>query len=226
MTNSNETRSTLRSNVRAVKRVEVVVAIAVLIIAAVLLAPVVRKQREPHIHASVINNMKQIALAASGLAFDGVSTGDPNLGWPGDLARNTDSPVVSVSQYIHRLIEHDKMRALDVGKIMHTPSRPRWDGTSRFDGDKHCPYKIYRVTEDNPGETLLLATRNFTYGKGVDASGPPYGDKGFAVIRKGGDGSAHLSKDASKPQRIGMLPSRKSLDDRPVETPEDTLLQK
>ena len=67
-------------------------------------------------------------------------------------------------------------------------------------------FKIYLVKKDDPPETIFMTTKNFTYGKPLDPKAIPFGDKGFVVFRKGGDGFIAKPEMALHPELAGKLP--------------------
>ncbi len=91
-------------------------------------------------------------------------------------------------------------------------------GTGKING------KIYKVTDGDGASTLFAATKNFEYNKKLDTNAPvPYKDKGFVVIRKGGDGAAYKKQQAESKETLGLLPGRKDFQDRPQEDSSDYL---
>lgn len=189
--------------------IELLVVIAIIAILASLAIPAVTGAMVKGQLVQTTNNGKQIALAASGLAFDGVATGDPNLGWPGDLAEATGQGVEQVnnlSNYVTRLIDYDKLQKGDVAKIFSAPGVPQWNGQGEFSSNNSA-FKIYKVKENDPGSTLLVATKNYRYNNNLDnPEAKPYGNKGFVVVRKGGDGTAYTRQQGRLLMQIGTLP--------------------
>ncbi len=174
----------------------------------------------------LVNNSRQVALAAAGLAFMG-GGGHPHISWPGEIMiANGNEPLSTVSDYVHLLIEYGLLSASDVGKMMADPPQSPWDGKGRFDGDKNCSYKIYRVIEADPGSTVLAATRNFVYGRHSDSTVNVRSGEYCVIARKYGDAVIYRIDKPLSPSQIGILPGRKSMKDRPWEGPEDTLIQK
>ncbi len=188
--------------------IELLVVIAIIAILASLAIPAVTGAMVKGQMVQTVNNGKQIALAASGLAFDGISTGDPNLGWPGDLAEAEGAGVKAVSNlptYIERLIDYDKLQPGDVAKIFSAPGIPQWNGQGQM-ASKNSAFKIYKVKDNDGGNTILVATKNYKYNEKLkDPTAKPYGDKGFVVVRKGGDGTAYTKQQGELIMQIGTL---------------------
>ena len=90
---------------------------------------------------------------------------------------------------------------------------------------QNCAFKIYRVKDGDGANAVFAATQNFTYGQDLDTTKDPYKDKGFVVVRKGGDGAAYKKPQAKNTQLLGILPGRADLNDQPIESGTDVLTQ-
>jgi hypothetical protein len=60
-------------------------------------------------------------------------------------------------------------------------------------------YNVYAVSDSSIAETIFLTTKNWdaTSPSGLQANAVPYGDKGFVVFRKGGDGAIYTARQAT-----------------------------
>ena len=172
-----------------------------------------------------LNNARQVYIAGFSMAIDHGTTGDDLLGWPGDLAERKVKPVTTVSGYIERLIEGGYLSRSDMAKVLQEPGVIPWDISRPLDADRNCPFKIYRVKESDGPTTLFCASRNFTYNEGLDEKKTPYGDKGFVLFRKGGDGAVfnHKKPATSNLNDLGLLPGRTDYQTRNKEEPGDCL---
>jgi type II secretory pathway pseudopilin PulG len=173
-----------------------------------------------------LNNARQLLLASSQMANDGVSTGDANLGWPGDLASKSIKPVTTASSYVQTLMKNGYLKPNDVIKITAAPGIPFWDGHGEFDDATHLAFKVYRVTKVDGDSAIFAATRNFTYGSRLSATQAPFQEKAFVVVQKGGSALILPQKEAKSFQLIGLLPGRQNVNDRPIEQSYDILIQK
>ncbi len=171
-----------------------------------------------------INNLRQIFLASFQMGTDGTVAGNALLGYPGDLATR-QPPVQTVSDYLRRLIEHGFLTERDVEKITDTPGGKGWT-SAEPDADKHCAFKIYRFSESDPPRTIALASRNFTYGRLPEPKPNLKHEETIIVVDKAGNGALYKRHQLSNWKAIGLLPGRRDANDRPVETPEDTLIQR
>lgn len=178
------------------------------------------------------SNARQILLAAMQMANDGVATAktggpnNPNLAWPGDLAKRTPNPVSTINDYFEILIKEGYLTPSDVIKITAAPGITPWNGVKRLDGNANIAFKIYRITEADGASNLFAATRNFTYGSPLSASQQPYQNKGFVVVQKNGSAITLSPDQAESLPLIGLLPGRQTFTDRPVEEANHTLIQK
>ena len=66
-------------------------------------------------------------------------------------------------------------------------------------------FKIFKVTDSNAGNTIFISTKNYTYNTALGTNNP-YGDKGFVIFRKGGDGSIYRKQQATQTNTVGELP--------------------
>ena len=65
--------------------------------------------------------------------------------------------------------------------------------------------KVYRIRESDPSNTIFAVSGNFTYDTQLPVTGVPYGDKGFVVMRKGGDASVFRKNQATKTNNGGDI---------------------
>jgi len=208
--------------------IELLVVIAIIAILASLAVPAITGALVKGQLTQTVNNGRQIFLAGFQMATDGTVQGDVKLGWPGDLYKRTDAgaKIANVKDYMKRLEDYEYLKASDLVKVCAAPGISPWDGQAgTFDGDKNCAFKIYQVTEGDGASTLFAATKNFIYNAELDATKDPYKDKGFVVIRKGGDGAAYKKQQSKSYQTLGLLPNRKDFNDQNAEGPDDVLAQ-
>lgn len=172
-----------------------------------------------------MNNARQLHIVGFSMATDYDVNGDELLGWPGDLAERKVKPVTTVSGYIERLIEGGYLSRSDMAKVLQEPDVAPWDTSRPIDADRNCPFKFYRVKESDGPSALFCASRNFTYNEGLDEKKTPYGNKGFVLFRKGGDGAVFNNKKlaTSNLNALGLLPGRTDYQTRNKEEPGDCL---
>jgi type II secretory pathway pseudopilin PulG len=147
-----------------------------------------------------LSNMRQLHLATQQMALDGESSGDRALGWPGDTGGTFSSWVTKlVPEYLGT---NDFCKLLS-GPGVVVPSG-KLPSTMR-----ECAVRVYAVGTNSPETAVFLTSANFTNTPGggapLEKSAKPYGDKGFVVFRKGGDGAILLKTQVGKTNLIGSF---------------------
>ena len=164
-----------------------------------------------------VHNGRQIYIATQTMAEDGLADQDPRLGWPGDLAVSKSEPVNDLASFVERLVKFDYLNERDLAKLFTAPGVRAFSGPGRLEGNNSA-FKIYLVTASDSPNVLFLATKNFTFGHGLDANTVPYRDKGFAIVRKGGDAQSFAGYAAQYREAIGVMPGHTKLEDPGAET--------
>jgi type II secretory pathway pseudopilin PulG len=180
--------------------VEAIVAIAIIGVLAALALPAITSTgcgRGGYM-SQALSNLKQLHLATQSMELDGVTTGDTNLGWPGDTGGTFTNWV--------RQIVPAYLGTNDFCKLLSAPGvivRAGKIPTSMSEG----AVLVYAVSSNSPSDTVFLTTANFTNGpqggKPLEAKAKPLGDKGFVVFRMGGDGAILLKNQATNAALIG-----------------------
>jgi len=145
-----------------------------------------------------LNNAKQLHLATQQMALDGETTKTPGLGWPGDTGG-------TFTNWQHQLVGGNYLKAEDFRKLMSGPGViPRPGKTLDM---KECALLVYAVSTNSPDAAVFLTSANFTNtpagGRPLEKNAKPYGDKGFVVFRKGGDGWILLRNQATNTNLVG-----------------------
>ncbi len=214
-----------RKPLAAFTLVEMLVVIAIIATIAAFALPAITGALTRGQLAQAVNNSRQIYLSTFAMATDGTQTGDAKYGWPGDLSTSTDSTVQisNVSDFVLRLVDNDYLKSGDL-KVFAAPGVTPWVGSYNkpasssgvgsfsptFDGDKNCAFKIYKVSDKDAGSAIFLATKNFTYtsnsSSAIDSNKTPFGDKGFVIFHKGGDGTFYKRQQATSKNLLGYAP--------------------
>jgi hypothetical protein len=131
------------------------------------------------------------------MATDGGTNSDPNLSWPGD-----DPALTDLQSYCTKLVQNNYLKTGDLQKILNAPGASctvtsvagpppsvTLGGASAL--------KVYKVKETDPSNTIFAATANYVYNTTPLGTAAPYGDKGFVVIRKGGDAGVYQKNQAT-----------------------------
>jgi hypothetical protein len=189
----------------------------------VLLIPVYTRATFKGECSRSLSRLRFIHMATYQMADDGREKEDHRRGWPGDLESGPHA-VYTVSTFLRRLMEFEYLHERDLKYITSAPRIPGWS-PAHPDANANCAFKVYRVKERDSHNTIAFASRNFTYGESLKAHEYP-GKEAFIVMHKAGDGAVCVGDQAMNLQILGLLPGRKDITDRPLETAEDTLVQK
>lgn len=232
-----------KKNLLAFTLIEMLVVIAIIATIAAFALPAITGAMTRGQLTQAVSNARQIHLATFAMVTDGTQTGDAKYGWPGDLAASKDPNVVitTVPQFVERLVDNDYLKPGDL-KVFAVSGITPWTGTYQppanattpgalnpaFNGTTNCAFKIYKVTEQDGGNAIFMATRNFSYNSNSQtaistAPGMPFGDKGFVVFHKGGDGTFYKKQQATSKAILGVLPG--ATDTQPEESATDILTQ-
>jgi prepilin-type N-terminal cleavage/methylation domain-containing protein len=234
-----------KNNIKGFTLIEMLVVIAIIATIASFALPAITGAMTRGQLTQAVSNARQIYTATFSMVTDGTTTGDARYGWPGDLAAAADTTVkiTTVSDFVQRLVDHDYLKAGDL-KVFATTGITPWNGgytapadaaskgsfSPAFDGDKNCAFKIYKVTDKDGGNAIILATKNFAYSStqstAINKDKSPFGDKGFVVFHKGGDGAVFKRQQATSKQLLGYPPGAGDSSSPPDEGATDILEQK
>ena len=154
--------------------------------------------------AQSVSNLKQLQLVAQQMALDGSTTGDTNLAWPGDLptaVRNWAgwAGIVTTNGY---MTLSDLTKMCTAAGITASSTTIISDSTS---GSNRAVI-AYQATELSDASVVIFSSSNFTNGSTPtvpSATSRPYGNKGFVVFRKGGDGAVLQVNQATNTSVVG-----------------------
>ena len=186
----------MKKSIRAFTLIELLVVIAIIGILAALALPAVTGALGRAQMTQSLSNMKQLHLATTQMALDGMTTGDTNLAWPGDTG-------VDFAGWGNALIGGAYLSTNDFAKLVSAPGKQ--NGPGSVPTAAQSAFIAYAVGESSESATVFLSTANYRFtGSGSSLStNAPYGNKGFVVFRKGGDGAVYLPKQATNATLIG-----------------------
>lgn len=145
-----------------------------------------------------LRNFRQLHLATQTMTLDGTTTGDTNLVWPGD----SDGRFATwVKMLVPAYLSTNDFRKLVTWQDMKVSSR----GIPLM---KETAVRVYGVKESSPANAVFLTSANFTNtakggGGPLDPKAQPFGDRGFVVFRRGGDGAILMKSQAGNTNVIG-----------------------
>ena len=192
--------------------IELLVVISIIAILAALAVPALTQALTKGQMTGTMNNARQLYLAGFQMATDGATNSNPEFSWPGD-----DPDVTSLAAYCDKLVKNDYLKHGDLQKILNAPGA---NCTVSASGDVTLSgksgIKVYPVQEVDGSNTIFAASANYEYNTELDPKVAPFGDKGFVIVRKGGDASVYRKKEATAAgwggedkfkQAVGVLPS-------------------
>lgn len=200
--------------------IELLVVISIIAILAGFAVPAITSALVKGQLTGALNNGRQIHQAGMQMALDATTTGDPLLGWPGDLGSGID-----LNKYVARLIDNGYLKSGDL-KIFSAAGVPTISGTLTGTGSSaaiaavgggaalsraNTAYNVYPIVENDGSDVLFITTKNYTWSAtsgtaNLSSSAKPFGDKGFVVVRKGGD-ALSFKKVPSDANLIGAMSS-------------------
>jgi prepilin-type N-terminal cleavage/methylation domain-containing protein len=172
-----------RQSLRAFTLIELLVVISIIAILASLAIPAVTGALTRGQMTQTLNNARQLHLQTQTMTIDTSTTGE-GWSWTYD-----GTNVGTVSTFIQALVDNKYLTIAEVRKIMTAPGvTPKMD--EPFSPD-NIAFKIFATRDSDPSDSIFVVTKNWaSLTAGLDPSGQPYGEKGFVLMRKGGDGSA------------------------------------
>ena len=145
-----------------------------------------------------MNNARQLYLAGFQMATDGAANSNPAYSWPGD-----DPAVTSLEAYCNKLVQNDYLKPGDIQKILNAPGAncnvttvPGPPISVTLTGKSAL--KVYKVKEVDASNTIFSVSSNYAYNAALDVTKVPYGDKGFVVMRRGGDAGVYRKNEATQ----------------------------
>jgi len=180
--------------------IELLVVISIIGILAALALPAISGALARAQMTQVLSNMKQLHLVSQQMALDGATTGDTNLGWPADPNQTGTWAQWSTNLVPSYLATNDFCKLLSAaGKLTPAGTIPAANNNAVI---------VFKVGETNDNSTVLFASANYatnTTSSAPAATSVPFGNKGFVVFHKGGDGAVLLAKQYANTNVVGIV---------------------
>jgi len=184
--------------------VELLVVISIIAILASLALPAITGAIAKAQMGQALSNAKQIYTATLTAVGDAASTGSTNFGWPGDV-----TSVATVQNFADMLISNDFLKAQDVAKVFTCAGMQQATVTGSNAvtlAANNVGFTFYKVQDSDPGSTVFITTKNYTYGTALTTNAP-FKENGFVVFRKAGDGAVYKKTQATETNLLGALPA-------------------
>src|SRR5690349_19908021 len=169
--------------------IELLVVIAIIATIAAFAVPALTSALTKGQMTGTVNNARQLYLAGYQMALDGSTNSDANLAWPGDYT----SGMTTLQDYCTKLVANDYLKASDLPKILSAPGATVTASSSGTGAATTVTLggtsglKVYPITAADGSNLIFAVTSNYTYDTDFGTTtAPPFGDKGFVVVRKGG----------------------------------------
>jgi len=170
--------------------IELLVVIAIIAVLASFAVPAITSALTKGQLVGTVNNARQYYLASYQMALDGNTNADINYNWPGDY----NPAITSLEVFSTRLVANQYLKTGDLAKLLSGPGAIV-GATSTTDAAGVVTVtltgtpglKVYELKDGDSANTIFAVSNNYTYNTALTATTSPFGDKGFVVIRKGGD---------------------------------------
>ncbi len=172
--------------------IELLVVIAIIAVLASFAVPAITSALTKGQLVGTVNNARQYYLAGYQMALDGNTNADVNYQWPGDY---TTPAITTLSAYSSKLVTNQYLKTGDLAKLLSGPGAIV-GATSVTDATTGVVtvtltgtpgLKVYELKDGDSANTIFAVSNNYIYNTALTATTSPFGDKGFVVIRKGGD---------------------------------------
>jgi prepilin-type N-terminal cleavage/methylation domain-containing protein len=189
-------------NNNAFTLIELLVVIAIIAILASFAVPALTSAMARGQMTGTVNNARQLYLAGYQMALDGSTNGDANLAWPGDYP--AAAAVNTLADYMGKLVTNDYLKVGDVAKLLSAPGKVTQatgatdaSGITTITLTGPAGLKVFKVHDGDSGNTLFCESANYVYNTALAAANSPFGDKGFIVMHKAGDGNILRKNNAT-----------------------------
>jgi len=172
--------------------IELLVVIAIIAVLASFAVPAITSALTKGQLVGSLNNVRQYYLAGYQMALDGNTNADATYNWPGDY----NPAVNTLSDYSSRLVTNNYLKVGDLSKLLSGPGAICTIASSSTDATTGVTtvglggtpgLKVYRIKDGDSANCIFGVSANYTYNTALPAATSPFGDKGFVVMRKGGD---------------------------------------
>ncbi|HEY5792715.1 MAG TPA: type II secretion system protein, partial [Chthoniobacterales bacterium] len=164
--------------------IELLVVISIIAILASLAIPAVTGALTRGQMTQTLNNARQMTLATQQMSLDSFTAGS-GPAWT--TQNGTDFS--TLQEFIDNLVNNNYLTANDIKKLLAGPgvTAVTVSTTNATVAPASSAFSFFQTSESTPNERAFLVTKNWA--SSALTTNAPYGNKGFVVFRKGGDGS-------------------------------------
>jgi prepilin-type N-terminal cleavage/methylation domain-containing protein len=187
-------KSPFRS-LRGFTLIEILVVISIIAILASLAIPAISSALVRGQMTQTLNNARQLTIATQTMSMDTTTAGG-GTAW----TMGSDGQVLTVDTFTQELMANKYLTVSDLRKIFAAQGVIVPTTSSNFTAE-NIAFSIMETQESSPSDQPFLITKNWEDGELT--TNAPYGDKGFIVFRKGGDGGTFSrASDATNPAAV------------------------
>jgi prepilin-type N-terminal cleavage/methylation domain-containing protein len=187
-------KSPFRS-LRGFTLIELLVVISIIAILASLAIPAISSALVRGQMTQTLNNARQLTIATQTMSMDTTTAGGGTAWTVG-----SDGQMLTVDTFTQELMTNKYLTVSDLRKIFAAPGVIVPTTSSNFTA-ADIAFSIMETRESSPSDQPFLITKNWENGELT--TNAPYGDKGFIVFRKGGDGGTFSrASDATNPAAV------------------------
>jgi prepilin-type N-terminal cleavage/methylation domain-containing protein len=187
-------KSPFRS-LRGFTLIELLVVISIIAILASLAIPAISSALVRGQMTQTLNNARQLTIATQTMSMDTTTAGGGTAWTVG-----SDGQMLTVDTFTQELMTNKYLTVSDLRKIFAAPGVIVPTTSSNFTA-ADIAFSIIETRESSPSDQPFLITKNWENGELT--TNAPYGDKGFIVFRKGGDGGTFSrASDATNPAAV------------------------
>ena len=159
--------------------IELLVVISIIAILASLAIPAVTGALSRGQMTQTLNNARQLHMQTQTMSIDTSIAGE-GWSWTFNGTNPGTLPAFCVALMTNNYLTESELRKIFTAPGVIPPIGGEFNTAN-------VAFKIMQTKESDPSDSLFVITKNWS-SEGLGAETQPYGNKGFVLMRKGGDG--------------------------------------